>query len=48
MREWLKPVAQQLDELLESLEPQERKVMERYLDDPPLKEIGEKICERQV
>ena len=43
MREWLQPIAQQLDELLDSLPPQEQKVMERYLDNQPIKEISEKL-----
>ena len=43
MRAWLNPVAQQLDELLEDLPPQEQKIMERYLDNQPIKEISEKL-----
>ncbi len=43
MRAWINPVDQQLDELLEDLQPQEQKIMERYLDNQPLKEISEKL-----
>ena len=40
---WLQPVAQQLDELLEDLPSHEQKVMERYLDNQPLEIISEKL-----
>lgn len=40
---WLRPVAQQLDELLENLPELEQKVMERYLDNQPLEIISEKL-----
>ncbi len=33
---WLRPIAHQLDELLDNLPSQEQKVMERYLDNQPL------------
>lgn len=39
---WLRPIAHQLDELIDNLPSQERKIMERYLDNQPLKEISEK------
>ena len=40
---WLSPIAHRLDELLNNLPSQERKIMERYLDNQPLKEISEKL-----
>ncbi|RKU30764.1 hypothetical protein C6497_03535 [Candidatus Poribacteria bacterium] len=40
---WLRPIAHQLDELIDNPPPQERKIMERYLDNQPLKEISEKL-----
>ena len=40
---WLSPIAHRLDELLNNLPPQERKIMERYLDNQPLEEISEKL-----
>ena len=40
---WLSPIAHGLDELLNNLSSQERKIMERYLDNQPLKEISEKL-----
>ena len=40
---WLRPVAQQLDELISDLPSQEQKIMERYLDNQSLKEISEKL-----
>ena len=40
---WLRPIAHQLDELLDNLPSQEQKIMERYLDNQPLKEISEKL-----
>ena len=40
---WLRPIAHQLDELLKNLQSQEQKIMERYLDNQPLKEISEKL-----
>lgn len=43
MLKWLQPIAQQLDELIENLPPQEQKVMERYLDNQPLEIISEKL-----
>ncbi len=43
MREWLSPIAHQLDELISELPSQEQKIMERYLDNQPLKEISEKL-----
>ena len=43
MREWLTPIAYDLDELIDNLPSQERKIMERYLDDQPIKEIGEEL-----
>ncbi|MDE0482636.1 MAG: sigma-70 family RNA polymerase sigma factor [Candidatus Poribacteria bacterium] len=42
MREWLSPIAYNLDELIDNLPPQERKIMERYLDNQPLEEITKK------
>ena len=41
--EWLPPVADQLDELLDDLPPQDQKVMERYLDDQPIEEISRSL-----
>ena len=35
---WLSPIAHRLDELLNNLPSQERKIMERYLDNQPLEE----------
>ena len=43
MREWLRPIAHNLDELIDNLPLQERKIMERYLDNQPLEEISEKL-----
>jgi len=43
MREWLRPIAYQLDELIDNLPSQEQKIMERYLDNQPLEEITEKL-----
>ncbi len=43
IREWLSPIAHNLDELLNNLPPQEQKIMERYVDNQPLKEISEKL-----
>ena len=40
---WLRPIAYQLDELIDNLPPQEQKIMERYLDNQPLEEISEKL-----
>ncbi len=40
---WLRPIARQLDELIENLPSQEQKVMERYLDNQPLEIISEKL-----
>ena len=40
---WLRPIAQQLDELISDLPSQEQKIIERYLDNQPLKEISEKL-----
>ncbi len=40
---WLRPIAHNLDELLDNLPPQEQKVMERYLDNQPIKEISKKL-----
>ena len=40
---WLRSIAHQLDELLKNLPSQEQKIMERYLDNQPLKEISEKL-----
>ncbi len=40
---WLRLIAQQLDELISDLPSQEQKIMERYLDNQPLKEISEKL-----
>ena len=40
---WLRPIAYQLDELIDNLPSQERKIMERYLDNQPLEEISEKL-----
>ena len=40
---WLSPIAHGLDELLNNLPPQERKIMERYLDNQPLEYISEKL-----
>ena len=42
MREWLRPIAHQLDELIDNLPSEEQKIMERYLDNQPLEEISEK------
>ena len=41
--EWLPPVADQLDELLDDLPPEDQKVMERYLDDQPIEEISRSL-----
>ncbi len=43
MREWLSPIAYDLDELIDNLSSQEQKIMERYLDNQPLEEISEKL-----
>ncbi len=43
MREWLNPIAHQLDELISDLPSQEQMIMERYLDNQPLEEISEKL-----
>ena len=43
MREWLSPIAHNLDELLDNLPPQEQKIMKRYLDNQPLEVISEKL-----
>ncbi|MDE0084446.1 MAG: sigma-70 family RNA polymerase sigma factor [Candidatus Poribacteria bacterium] len=43
MREWLSPIAYDLDELIDNLPSQEQKIMERYLDNQPLEEITEKL-----
>ncbi|RKU29607.1 hypothetical protein C6497_05575 [Candidatus Poribacteria bacterium] len=40
---WLRPIAYQLDELIDNLPPQERKIMERYLDNQLLEKISEKL-----
>lgn len=40
---WLRPIVSQLDELIENLPSEEQKIMERYLDNQPLKEISEKL-----
>ena len=40
---WLRPIAHQLDELLDNLPSQEQKIMERYLDNQPLEHISEKL-----
>ena len=40
---WLSPIAHDLDELLNNLPSQERKIMERYLDNQPLEYISEKL-----
>ena len=40
---WLSPIAHRLDELLNNLPSQERKIMERYLDNQPLEYISEKL-----
>lgn len=40
---WLRPIAYQLDELIDNLPFQEQKIMERYLDNQPLEEISEKL-----
>ena len=40
---WLRPIARQLDELIDNLPSQEHKIMERYLDNQSLKEISEKL-----
>ena len=40
---WLSPIAHGLDELLNNLSSQERKIMERYLDNQPLEYISEKL-----
>ncbi|MDE0313263.1 MAG: sigma-70 family RNA polymerase sigma factor [Candidatus Poribacteria bacterium] len=39
---WLRPIAHQLDELIDNLPPQERKIMERYLDNQPFEDITKK------
>lgn len=41
---WLRPVANQLDELINNLPPQDQKVMERYLDNQPIEEISKNLC----
>ena len=41
--EWLPLVANQLDELLNDLPPQDQKIMERYLDDQPIEEISTRL-----
>ncbi|MYB65970.1 sigma-70 family RNA polymerase sigma factor [Candidatus Poribacteria bacterium] len=41
--EWLRPVADQLDELLDDLPPQDQKVMERHLDGQPIEEISRSL-----
>ena len=43
MREWLRPIAYQLDELIDNLPSQEWKIMERYLDNQHLEEISENL-----
>ena len=40
---WLRPIAHNLDELIDNLPSQEQKIMERYLDNQPLEEITEKL-----
>ena len=40
---WLRPIARNLDKLISDLPSQEQKIMERYLDNQPLKEISEKL-----
>ncbi len=40
---WLRPIAHNLDELIDNLPSQEQKIMERYLDNQPLEEISEKL-----
>ena len=40
---WLRPIARNLDTLISDLPPQEQKIVERYLDNQPLKEISEKL-----
>ena len=40
---WLRPIAYQLDELIDNLPSQERKIMERYLDNQPLEEVSENL-----
>lgn len=44
IREWLEPVARNLEPLLDCLpEEVDRKIMERYLDNQPLSEISENL-----
>ncbi|MDE0482226.1 MAG: sigma-70 family RNA polymerase sigma factor [Candidatus Poribacteria bacterium] len=43
MREWLSPIAYDLDKLIDNLPSQEQKIMERYLDNQPLEEISKKL-----
>ena len=40
---WLRPIAHNLDTLISDLPSQEQKIMERYLDNQPFKEISEKL-----
>ena len=40
---WLRPVANQVDELLNNLPPHDKKVMERYLDNQPIEEISRSL-----
>ncbi len=39
----LRPIANQLDELLKNLAPQDQKIMERYLDGQPYEEISRSL-----
>ena len=41
--EWLPQVANQLDELLDDLPPEDQKIMERYLDGQPIEEISRSL-----
>ena len=41
--EWLPPVANRLDELLDDLPLEDQKIMERYLDDQPIEEISKSL-----
>ena len=44
IRKWLAPIARNLEPLLDCLpEKNDRKIMERYLDNQPLSEISERL-----
>ena len=40
---WLHPIALHSDELIDNLSPDDKKIMERYLDNQPIEDISDKL-----